>query len=148
VKVSKAVKSRLVSEAKAARRNAMCGQSGYAVGAAVLTSSGKIFRGCNIETETLISHICAERAAIFNAIVHGEREIRAVSTVCASSLPCGACRQMIREFSDGDIPIFSVLTDGGQRLIETTISKLLPQAHTAAQLRSVRRKSANKGARR
>ncbi len=124
---------RLIETAVAARKNAYCPYSRYAVGAAVLGGSGRIYPGCNVETPTLIAHICAERAAIFNAFTHGEREIRAVATVSKASEPCGACRQMILEFGIGDTPIYSLHHDparGVHRLLKTSISKLMPRAHT------------------
>ena len=75
----------------------------------------------------------AERNAIFSAFTHGEREILAVATVSKASTSCGACRQLILEFGVGDTPIYSVCEDpahGKERLIRTSISRLMPRAHT------------------
>src|SRR5258706_2966940 len=91
-------RAELIAAAKKARRNAYCPYSNYPVGAAVLTASGKVYAGCNVESPTLISNVCAERSAIFNMITHGERKIAAVCTVARASEPCGSCRQLIREF--------------------------------------------------
>lgn len=128
-----ATASKLIRVAKDAQKNAYAPFSDYAVGASVLAASGKVYAGCNVESPTLISHICAERSAIFHAISHGEREIRAVCTVSRSSEPCGSCRQLIREFGPDDTPIYSIHLDpvsGKETLYETTISRLLPRAHT------------------
>ena len=128
---------RLIELAKGAQKLAVAPYSRYRVGAAVLSGSGKVYTGCNIESPTLISHSCAERSAIIHALSHGETTITAVCTVSRASEPCGACRQMIREFSTGDTDIISVHLDpetGREKILRTTIGRLLPHAHTAALL--------------
>ena len=123
----------LIESAKKAQKHSFCPYSHYAVGAAVQGGSGRIYTGANVESPTLIAAICAERNAIFSAIAHGERKILAVATVCKDSEPCGACRQVILEFSAGDTPIYSVHQNpagGRERLIRTSISRLMPMAHT------------------
>ena len=128
---------KLIEKAKGAQKLAFAPYSHYAVGAAVLSGSGKVYTGCNIESPTLISHSCAERSAIVHAISHGERVIEAVCTVSRASEPCGACRQMIREFSVGETEIISVHLDpetGKAKVLRTTIGRLLPHAHTASVL--------------
>ena len=122
----------LIEAAKRARKYAYCPYSRYPVGAAVLAGSGRIYTGVNVETPTLIAHICAERNAIFSAFTHGERKILAVATVSKASTSCGACRQVILEFGVGDTPIYSVCLspEGKERIIRTSISRLMPQAHT------------------
>lgn len=125
----------LIAAAKQAQKRAFCPASSYPVGAAVLGESGRVYVGCNIEPPTLINHICAERAAIAGAISHGERRIKAVCTVSRASVPCGACRQFIREFGDEDTNVISICLDPAnhrQRIVQTTIGELLPQAHTEA----------------
>jgi cytidine deaminase len=130
----------LIRAAKKARVNAVCTYSHYPVGAAVLGASGKVYGGCNIESPTLIGHICAERAAIFNALCQGERTITAVCTVSAASEPCGSCRQLIREFGEGDTPIVSLHVGADKETqFETTISRLLPHAHTLDLLNEVKK---------
>ena len=124
---------RLVAAARRARAHACCPLTGYAVGAAVLGESGRIYSGANVESLTGIVHVCADRAALFNALSHGERRIRAIATVSAGSVPCGFCRQAILEFAAGDAAVYSVQADargGTERLVKTTISRLLPMAHT------------------
>ncbi|MBI4386440.1 MAG: cytidine deaminase [Elusimicrobia bacterium] len=131
----------LIQAAKEAQKMAYCPYSRYPVGAAVLTQSGKIFAGCNIESLTLISHVCAERAAIYNAFSHGERGIRIVCTISRNSLPCGTCRQMIEEFGSPKTRVLSLLShppSGKLKIVKTTIAKLLPHSHTAKQLKKPR----------
>lgn len=145
MKPSPAVWKRLESAALRAQKNAFAPGSGYRVGAAVLGESGRVYPGCNVEPPTLINPFCAERNALGNAIANGERRVAAVCTASRSSVPCGACRQLILEFSASDTPVLSlyVAPDGRvEKRIRTTIGKLLPQAHTEAQLSRNRRDSA------
>lgn len=123
---------RLIDAAKRARKHAYCPYSRYPVGAAVLAGSGRIYTGVNVEVPSLIAHICAERNAIFSAFSRGERKILAVATASAGSTSCGACRQVILEFGVGDTPIYSVCqTPGGaERVIRTSIRRLMPFPHT------------------
>ncbi len=96
----------LLEHAKAAAKNAYCKYSDFPVGAAVLTSSGKIYTGCNVENASYGLSICAERNAASAAIAAGEREIKAVavhSPKLKNCVPCGACRQFLAEFGDPDI---------------------------------------------
>lgn len=128
---------RLIEAARRVRPNAYAPYTRYRCGAAVLAASGRIFTGVNVESPTGIGHICAERNAIFSAITRGEREILAVATASADSVPCGSCRQMILEFGRGDIPVFSLhqaLPNGRPRVVNTSISRLMPLAHTADKL--------------
>lgn len=134
---------KLIAAARAARRNAYCPLTGYSVGAAVLGESGRVYAGANVESQTGIVHVCADRAALFNALSSGERRIRAIATVSAGSVPCGFCRQAILEFGAGDTPIYSVQADprsGRERLVRTTISRLLPMAHTPETLERARKR--------
>jgi cytidine deaminase len=141
--ISNALITQLKEAAKKAQKNAYCPYTHYAVGAAVLGESGKIYAGCNVEPPTMINHICAERTAIANAITHGERKIQAVCTVSPASVPCGACRQLIREFSAGNIPIISICMHVDdqieKKVIHTTIDDLLPSAHTELKILSTKK---------
>ncbi|ACB75938.1 cytidine deaminase [Opitutus terrae] len=128
MKITPAVRRRLE---KAARRAAEASYSPYSkfpVGAAVLTSSGHVFTGCNVENASYGLCNCAERTAIFSAAAAGERAIKAVAvytpTPTATS-PCGACRQVINEF--GPTALVISVCDGSDR-IETTLDQLLPHA--------------------
>jgi cytidine deaminase len=92
----------LVQEASKARELAYAPYSRFKVGAAVRTKSGKIYLGCNIENVSYGLSMCAERAAIFNAVAAGDREITEIAVVTDAdppSVPCGACRQVLAEFS-------------------------------------------------
>lgn len=85
----------------------MAGYSGFKVGAALLTVSGQIITGCNVENATYGLTICAERVAIFKALSDGHRafaHIVVVANTESPTPPCGACRQIIWEFC-GDIPV-------------------------------------------
>jgi cytidine deaminase len=118
----------LVATAREARENAYSPYSKFKVGAALRTASGRIFRGCNVENLSFGLTICAERNAVFAAVAAGETQFEAIAVVADSVqpvTPCGACRQVLIEFS-GDLQIVSAnLQD--QRY-ETTIAALLPRA--------------------
>lgn len=137
--LAKSDEKRLVAAALAAQTHARCSFSRFPVGAAVLGASGAVYPGCNIESPTLIHNVCAERAAIFNAISHGEKLIEAVCTVSRTALPCGSCRQAILEFVAKAGPVISILADprtGRKRTVRTTASKLMPHAYTEKQMRA------------
>ena len=120
-------KLELISQAHAVRRNSYAPYSNFHVGAAVLMEDGEIFIGANVENISYGLTICAERAAIFNAISHGKRKIKAIAIATNNDKPippCGACRQVIREFSDAGALIIMVGSTGA---CETkTIEELLP----------------------
>jgi len=106
----------LIAAAKQARENAHAPYSNFRVGAALRSSSGRIFSGCNVENATYGLTVCAERVAIFKAISEGERGFSAIAVVTdtdALTPPCGACRQLIWEFC-GDVPV-TMANLGGQR---------------------------------
>jgi len=109
---------KLIAEAKMAREKAYAPYSNFKVGAAVLTSNGKIFSGCNIENSSYGLSICAERAAIFNAVSSGYKKFTKIVVVTDSeppSSPCGACRQVIFEFGD-DIEVIMANLKGDMRI--------------------------------
>lgn len=90
----------LLAQAIEARQNSYSPYSHYSVGAALLTRSGKIYLGCNIENAGYTASVCAERVAIFKAIFDGEREFEAIAVATANGgAPCGVCRQVMREFA-------------------------------------------------
>ena len=94
---------KLMDLAKEASQNSYSPFSRFAVGAAVLTSSGKIYQGCNVENSSFGLTNCAERTAIFKAVSEGERAVLAVAIYSPntdSCYPCGACRQVLFEFQD------------------------------------------------
>jgi cytidine deaminase len=137
-KVSRAKKSvahttlvKLIDAAKAVRARAYAPYSKYRVGAAILTKSGKIFAGCNVENASYGSTICAERGAVMQMVAAGEREILACAVVTAgrrAGSPCGICRQVLAEFAR-DIPIVLVgESHRGNARRDTTLGALLPDA--------------------
>src|SRR5437868_4726829 len=91
----------MVQLARAASRRAYCPYSHFPVGAALLSADDKLFAGCNVENASYGLSICAERSALFQAVVAGARAIRAVvvyTPTPAPAPPCGACRQVLNEF--------------------------------------------------
>lgn len=99
--------SELIKKAEEAKQMAYVPYSHFQVGAALLTESGKVFTGCNIENASYGATNCAERTAIFKAISEGEKIFKAIAVVSSSgdfTYPCGICRQVIAEFMrDGEI---------------------------------------------
>ncbi len=126
--LSKAQKKKLIEKAVAILPNSYAPYSKYAVGAAVLSANGKIYQGVNIENAAYPSSICAERSAIFNAVSDGERQLVgiAVATRNAGS-PCGACRQVMREFGGKDLPVL-IVNEQGELVEETNLLELLPRS--------------------
>jgi len=118
----------LVASAREAREKAYAPYSRFQVGAALRSKSGRVFCGCNVENLSFGLTICAERAAVFAAVAAGETQFDAIAVVADSVqpvTPCGACRQVLAEFST-DLQICSAnLQD--QRF-ESTIAELLPRA--------------------
>jgi len=122
---------RLIASALSAQKSAYCPYSRYAVGASVLTTTGRIFSGCNVENASYGLTVCAERIAIFNAITRNQRSLRAVCIVATGAKPCGACRQVMFEFSTKDTALFLVNIDPTthkQSVTKTTVFKMLPSA--------------------
>jgi|ERR1041385_5619896 cytidine deaminase len=117
----------LVDTAFQARRRAHAPYSGFAVGAALLTKSKKIFTGCNVENLSLGLTMCAERSAVAAAVANGEKEFIAIAVVADSAeppLPCGACRQVLAEFN----PDLKIIASTAGRIVEELIlSDLLPR---------------------
>src|SRR5690625_6202274 len=95
------MKKKLFKAAKKGKEKAYVPFSGFRVGAAILTSSGEIYIGCNIENSSFSLTCCAERTAIFKAVSSGERKFSAMAVTADSQTPispCGACRQVMSEF--------------------------------------------------
>jgi cytidine deaminase len=117
----------LVVAAAEARSNAHAPYSGYKVGAAVVTSDGQVFAGCNVENASFGLSVCAERHAVAAAVAAGCREIVGIAVVTSSrppAAPCGACRQVLSEF--GDFPVILANLDGERR--QTSVGDLIPLA--------------------
>lgn len=119
-------RQQLAAAALQARQQAYSPYSDFPVGAALLTEDGKIYAGCNIENTSFGLTNCAERTAIFAAIAAGERQFAGLAVATAGGLsPCGACRQVVAEFSD-DLPILIVDVGSDLPVQQTSLGELLP----------------------
>ena len=116
--------------ARKVREKAWAPYSKYHVGAAVLTDSGEIFTGCNVENASYGLTICAERVAVCSAVAHGHRAFRAICiSLTGVPVPCGACRQFLMEFSPQLPVILDNLDSAGDNDPEVVLlSELLPRA--------------------
>lgn len=121
-------KNKLFNEAEKASENSYSPYSKFRVGAALLCEDGEIIKGANIENRSYGLSNCAERTAIFKAVSQGQTSFKALALHCPDAdypvSPCGACRQVISEFTSSDFPIFF---SGKDKLyVETTIGELFP----------------------
>lgn len=117
---------KLILAAEKAKLNSYSPYSKFRVGAALLTKSGKIITGCNIENSSFSLTVCAERTALFKAVSDAQREFKAIAIVSDAdgfTPPCGACRQVIKDLA-GNIDI--VLSDGSRKIKIVKLSSLLP----------------------
>ncbi len=115
----------LIRKANEVRRNAYAPYSGYAVGAALLTTDGRIFTGVNVENASYPNGVCAERVAIYKAVSEGTRDFQAIAVVTENGgTPCGFCRQVMAEFN----PQMVVLIANAQEelIMEVPLETLLP----------------------
>ncbi len=121
------VRARLIKLALEARTKAYAPYSNYQVGAALVTTSGRFYTGCNVENAAYPTGICAERVAIFKAVSEGEREFKALAVVTSNGgTPCGSCRQVMAEFG---LETVVLITDAqGDLKQEATVAELLPGA--------------------
>ena len=137
--ISQTVRSRLEKSARLAAKSSYSPYSKFPVGAAILSGSGKIYSGCNVENASYGLCNCAERTAVFTAAAAGERVLHCVVVYTPTptvTTPCGACRQVIYEFG----PAASVISIcDSLEAIETTLDKLLPTAFGPEKL-SLKRK--------
>ena len=124
----------LVRIASQVRKWAYTPYSNYQVGAAVLTDSGRIYDGVNIENPAFPVTVCAERTAIFKAVSNGERKFQAIAVVTKDGgTPCGSCRQVMAEFSPEMLVVMA--DDKGKITAEKRLSDLLPGAFGADSLK-------------
>ncbi len=117
----------LIDEAIAASKQAHVPYSHFHVGAALLTTDGKIYRGCNIENASYGLTNCAERTAIFKAVSEGDKQFSAIAVVGDTDgpiSPCGACRQVLAEFCDDHTKIILANLKGD--FVITNINEILP----------------------
>jgi cytidine deaminase len=125
----------LLEKARQARVKAYAPYSNFPVGAALLGRSGTVYTGCNVENAAYPLTTCAERTAVTKAVSEGEREFEAIAVVTATgATPCGACRQILREFagSEGDLTVIVADLEGQARTF--TIDELLPAGFNVDQL--------------
>lgn len=116
----------LLDQARAARLRAYAPFSKFPVGAALLTRGGRVFTGCNVENISFGLTVCAERVAVFTAVAAGERDFESIAIVAESKtpvVPCGACRQVLAEFSP-NLRVLSGRPEGEG--IEMNLANLLP----------------------
>ena len=108
-----------------ARKSAYSPYSGFAVGAALLTKSGRVYTGVNIENAAFTPTVCAERVAFFRAIADGERDFVKIAIAGGKSrdtaskpvFPCGVCRQVMAEFCKGDFEILLAYDGGYEKMM-------------------------------
>ncbi len=123
----------LVDLANETRRRAYAPYSGYRVGAALRTRSGRIYTGVNVESAAYPTTMCAERVAVYKAVSEGEREFEVIAVVTDNGgSPCGGCRQVLAEFG---LDTLVIVADGrGRVLWQATVNDLLPGAFTPTDL--------------
>lgn len=119
-------KEDLVMRAKEAAAYAYAPYSNFTVGAALLTTKGKVYTGCNIENASYGATNCAERTAIFKAVSEGERNFVAIAVVAgdgSTAYPCGICLQVMNEF----MPKAEVILEEKGKIVTYSLSELLPK---------------------
>ena len=117
----------LISKAKEARNNAYAPYSGFKVGAALLGKSGTIYTGANVENASYGLTVCAERLAVFKAVTSGEKTFESIAISGSGPgyiYPCGACLQVLAEFSP---EMNVIITDEKNSYKEYNLSAMLPQ---------------------
>ena len=129
----------LIAAAAGSRMRAYAPYSGFLVGAALLAEDGRVFLGCNVENASYSATCCAERAAFCRAVSEGHRRFCKIAVVGGPAkepvtrfcMPCGVCRQVMREFCRED---FVVLTTDGRQTRRRTLAELLPDSFSADEL--------------
>ncbi|MEM1946892.1 MAG: cytidine deaminase [Candidatus Caldarchaeum sp.] len=126
----------LLQQARKAMRHSYAPYSRFRVGAALLTEDGEIVTGCNVENASYGLSNCAERTAVFKAVSEGRKKFKAIAVVSSKTnpaYPCGACRQVLREFN----PRLRVVVAGLKGRPEvTTVDRLLPRSFGPEELRA------------
>lgn len=128
----------LMVAANEARKFAYTPYSHFKVGAALLTKSGKLYTGCNIENSSYTPTVCAERTAVFKAVSEGESDFAVIAVVGGKEenllefcSPCGVCRQVLAEFCDAD---FRILLGNPEKFQSYTVDEILPFSFTKKDL--------------
>lgn len=119
----------LVQLAIEASQQAHAPYSNYHVGAALLSEDGTVYKGCNVENASYGLTNCAERTAIFSAVVAGQKTFKAIAIVAGSDpvpYPCGACRQVLSEFCGPEVPVYIAPATAPEKMQATTVGELLP----------------------
>jgi cytidine deaminase len=129
---------KLIQMATDVSKKAYSPYSGAQVGCAILGAGGGIYTGCNVENSSYGATICAERAAVFSAVSHGERSFAAVYLYSKDGwYPCGMCRQVLREFGEPSLPVIILSAQGVVE--ETTLAALLPRSFGPEQLQELQK---------
>jgi cytidine deaminase len=124
----------LIEQAVSVRQRAYAPYSKYQVGAALLTKSGKMFLGVNIENAAYPTSMCAERVAVYKAVSEGEMTFTAIAVATENGgTPCGSCRQVLAEF--GLDTAVLIVDAAGQITMESTVAGLLPGSFGPSDLR-------------
>ena len=130
----------LMRLAEEARKFSYCPYSHFAVGAALLTTGGKVYKGCNVENASYTPTNCAERTAVFKAVSEGEKDFVAIAVIGAPEgekgkfcAPCGVCRQVLREFCDPSE--FRVILGTTEAVKSYALGELLPASFSPADLK-------------
>ena len=136
-------KEELVKRAYEAQKVSYSPYSGFQVGAALLTKSGKVYSGCNIENAAFSPTNCAERTAFFKAVSEGEKEFEAIAIVGNKKeampgewdfcTPCGVCRQVMLEFVNPEE--FVIILGKGEEIKSYTLKELLPESFSPNMVR-------------
>jgi len=128
----------LMVAANEARKFAYTPYSNFKVGAALLTKSGKLYTGCNIENSSYTPTVCAERTAVFKAVSEGESDFAVIAVVGGKEenplefcSPCGVCRQVLAEFCGAD---FRILLGNPEKFQSYTVDEILPFSFTKKDL--------------
>ncbi|MGI8978527.1 MAG: cytidine deaminase [Pirellulaceae bacterium] len=117
----------LVRAALEVRHKAYAPYSKFLVGAALLSESGQLFAGCNVENASYGMTVCAERVAVFNAVSAGQTKFKALALATSGGFtPCGGCLQVLAEFCD-DLTIYITDVKLGEQFTVTNLSDLLPR---------------------
>ena len=140
--LSEKEKTMLAKAAAEAVKRAYAPYSGFQVGAALLTESGKVYTGCNIENASYSATVCAERCAFFEAVAKGERGFRAIAVAGGKNgvidgicVPCGVCLQVMCEFTDAEaFPVLLVKDPDGTQYESHLLKELLPFGFTGKKL--------------
>ncbi len=131
--LTKEIITELITKAKSARKFAYAPYSNFKVGAALLTTEGEIYTGCNIENAAYSPGNCAERTAVFKAVSEGKTSFRAIAIIAGKeeiadyTSPCGMCRQVLREFArPEEFQVIMAKSDEDYRIM--TLEELFPMS--------------------